>query len=411
MKRMSKQIEKKNIFRGHGIRRTSKSFLKKVAYKTVPLIASRLDFHRIKRTILDVYGYDLNKTSTARLRVAIITRSARQRPTSSVYIRLISPLTLLAKRGKVSIELFGEDTVKLPPHINIAIVQRTAFDTVEAARKFIEYAKTNSIAIVVDTDDSFRFISKAHPEYALQAQRTRALDEIMKAASVVWFSTQVLYDSHDELGERRRLLANSVDERLWRITPKAYRSPSKKSPLQIVYMGTATHGEDFEFVLRALDEVARQQPGSFKLTVMGIADDIPNRPWIKGIGGAPYIPFVQRFIHEGPFDVGLAPLVNSHFNNSKSDIKCLDYLMPGITPLVSDVLPYNTSDLSPYITIVKNNKKAWVDALTDQISRKDVNRKNRAKRVKKALSYIKKHRSVEIVAKQMLKELQAISRN
>jgi hypothetical protein len=64
------------------------------------------------------------------------------------------------------------------------------------------------------------------------------------------------------------------------------------------------------------------------------------------------------------WDIAIAPLKNTPFNRTKSDIKFLDYCAIGAAGIYSDMPPYHDS-VHHLETgyLAKNNPDAWVNAL------------------------------------------------
>ena len=170
-------------------------------------------------------------------------------------------------------------------------------------------------------------------------------------------------------------------------------------------MGTATHDVDLKMIIPALEKVAAKHPDSFTLTLIGVADTVPDRLWIARLYQPKYgsinPAFVKWFRAQGPFDVGLSPLVDSEFNRGKSDIKCLDYLAAGIRPVVSDITPYQSADLNKYIIRVKNTNKDWEEGLTVIVENAAAVRADNARLMPAAQNYIWGERSSEQTAQQL----------
>jgi glycosyltransferase involved in cell wall biosynthesis len=169
-------------------------------------------------------------------------------------------------------------------------------------------------------------------------------------ATEVWCSTPALAKSLAGEVSNQIVIPNSIDPRLWRQYRRPLEIPVRDGPpgLQILYAGTATHGADFVELLSVFDELAAKV--RFGLSVVGVADDLPERRWLRRLrpGRDTLYPRYARWLRGlGPlFDVGIAPLADTEFNQLKSDIKLLEYLAIGVVPLLSDLDPYSESDLA-----------------------------------------------------------------
>ena len=212
-----------------------------------------------------------------------------------------------------------------------------------------------------------------------------------------------LADTFNNTSAEIHIVPNTLSEKLWRRD----QSPITNAvmPIRMLYMGTATHDADLALIFPSLDSLIKKHPGSFTLTVIGVTESLPNLPWIERLYqpryGSIYPNFVSWFLEQGPFDIGLSPLVESEFNRGKSDIKCLDYIAAGILPVVSDVLPYQSKELDDFIIKVKNTPEAWYKSLEDLVRAPELTREQASQAIKKGQRYLWQHRSTKQASKQI----------
>ena len=374
--------------------------------------AQRRREQKLLRQILSKYFNYPTTNTNSKIKIVIIARDSTTYPKSSAFIRLISPLTNSVLSDKVSFSLFPENTVQLPPDIAACIVQRTAYDNEAYAEQLFNNLQAAGVPLVVDTDDAFNVIDPVHPEHAEQSERIAALDYLISKADRVWLSVPKLKTHLPKPKGAMVIMRNSLDSRLWQpAEPKPQLNPESTAPLQLLYMGTVTHDADLAMILPALKSLANKTPGSFVLSVVGVSSDLPDEPWIKRLyqqSSAIYPNFVNWYLKQGPFDVGLSPLVDNEFNRCKSDIKCLDYLAAEIMPLVSDAEPYKPHELSPYIIRVSNNREAWQKKLEELVMNAGDLRRQKMEVMAKAQQYLWQERSVDTTAKKILEELRSL---
>lgn len=349
-----------------------------------------------------------------KLLVAIVARDAVVSPRSSLFIRLISPLTQPLLRDKVSFLLYPENTTQFPESdgVDICIVQRTAFDDEKRAKLLVKNLRERGIRLVVDTDDAFHLIEQSHPEYRTQLHRATALERLIDVADQVWLSVPSLAENYLDTRDTIKVVPNGLDKRIW--YPKhatAQKETQHDTPIQILYMGTVSHDEDFEMILPALEETARAYPDSFELTIIGVVQELPSKPWLRRLEQPKtiYPLFVEWFLGQGPFDIGLSPLVDSAFNGAKSDIKCLDYLAAGIVPVVSNVLPYQSRELDGCIIRVDNTTDDWVKAMAAIVADPKKFHRTKSKIIPKAQKYLWSKRSSNQTAEQLDKLLSLLN--
>lgn len=308
-------------------------------------------------------------------RIALLLQTGKRGPTSSGFIRLIAPLTTDLVSSRVRIELL--DDIRDPRLAGCAacIVQRVAVPTLAQAQELTATLRQHDIPLYVDTDDAFGELPDTHPEQQLYRTKDDALRFLMTEARQVWFATAPLMSMYPPCCGT--VVPNALDPRIWR----NYREPARKppaagKPLRLIYMGTPTHDEDFSIVLAALDRLWARRPGSFRLTLVRAVRRPPARPWLKRLTppeeARSYPRFARWLREQGPFDIGLAPLVDNRFNAAKSDIKVLDYCALGLVSVVSDVQAYrDTAPGADFIIRCSNEPAAWMAALERLIDNLD----------------------------------------
>lgn len=364
----------------------------------LPLIGARLQRKYVRDILAAYYDHKPRRfRKSGRINISIITQQGDIKPKSSAFIRLISPLTTPAVADKIALRLYPENTTKVSASTDVCVVQRSVYDDTRTAARLIKNLESINALLIVDSDDGFFAIDSTHPEHSLHQSRIEAFDYLLQHAAQIWLSTAKLASYYKQHAEKTKVVPNSLDLRVW----GKDNSPSEvapKSPLRFVYMGTATHDQDLKLILPALEDIAEEYPGSFTLSVIGVSDSIPQYDWITRVipsKGSLYPKFVEWFVANNPYDIGLSPLVDTEFNRCKSDIKCLDYLAAGITPMVSAITPYNEPDLDDYIIRVKNSESAWKRALLELVREPAKTRQTLRTKVKSGQDFITRERNVE----------------
>jgi hypothetical protein len=101
----------------------------------------------------------------------------------------------------------------------------------------------------------------------------------------------------------------------------------------------------------------------------------PNAEWIK-IKRVPdhsgsYPAFARFATEEIPGDVGIAPLSPSSFNDTKSDVKFLDYSAMGLLSVVSKGSAYQSCVKAGLAVGCDATSDAWFQALSQIIERRN----------------------------------------
>jgi hypothetical protein len=350
--------------------------------------------------------YSFAAHGRGRLNVTLVLRSAAK-PTSSTYIRLYSPMARPAFAQRVGLDVVDEKSMWISSRATVCIVQRTAFSKRSAARAFLAEARRRGCVVVVDSDDAFSALDPDHPQYELQAKRAAILDAVMQEADEVWLSTDELSSAHGDLPAH--VVRNTLDLGLWR--PDAVPAPlAGAAPLRILYMGTTTHDGDFALIAPVLDRLHASRPGEFEVVMVGVGRGLPEKPWmdvLKPPDGA-YPHFVPWLAAQGPFDIGISPLVDSTFNRAKSDIKCLDYLALGARPVVSDVVPYQVAELDGLVDRVDNDPDRWYAVLERLVDDREQLRTDVDGRRAAGLAYLTSTRSADATAAHLRRRIDAL---
>ena len=366
--------------------------------------------HTQKKKINDIYNIQIRNERTM-VQVNLYIRSYYH-PTSSTFIRLVSPFSDKNLQDITTIALRDGEKPRFYKKSNVIIVQRTAITHLEDAIKLVKHVRENDIKLFVDTDDAFGELDVTHPQYELQKERVDALNYVIENADEVWFSTKQLQNLYSL--PLSKVVRNTLDPKVWpKLLSKEVTPPSETSPLRAVYMGTVTHSQDFEMIVPALEKLHKALPGQFKLYVIGVSAKLAEKPWVEVLkpNSALYPEFTKWFSELPQFDIGLSPLVDNSFNKSKSDIKCLDYLANGIKPIVSDVTAYKNKELDELIVRVSNTIEDWYAALEKEVNQRVQSRKEMQKHAKKGFDYIVKERSPATAAKQIRDSIEKSNKN
>lgn len=288
---------------------------------------------------------------------------------SSAYIRVLAPLTTEQNFSRAHVVAANHPSRLDVEQLDAVIVGRTAFTDLAAAEEFVAKAKIAGTSLLVDVDDSFGSLKEGTSEYELYQPRLEALRYMIEHGDAVTVSTPGIAKAFGVDQERAHVVANTLDPRLWRRYPRPdhIKARDPEAPLRVLYMGTATHDEDFEVVLDALDTWSESE--EFELTIIGAVRNPPKRSWIRSLavpaGNGVYPRFTHWLMDRPQFDIGLAPLRDTEFNAGKSDIKFLDYCAIGAIPVLSDSEAYSGDSHKDGLSYhASNDSASWIEALS-----------------------------------------------
>ena len=260
------------------------------------------------------------------------------------YVRLVQPLRELAKHGHdITFSVYSEpaavEALRPGSDWDIYVAQRFAgYDGMGSWRR----ARTPKNRMVYEVDDDMFHIDKinwnAYNQYGVPEVR-EALKAYAQMADLVTVTTETLARvQRDVLGVKRTaVLPNCVPEYVLELPRTEHPRP------RIGWCGGASHGLDITeasaYVRRFL---ARNPEWDLYLAGTDYRPTFNARNWNQML----FADWKQINEHEREyyelldFEIGIAPVRDTVFGNSKSAIKCLEYNARGIPVIASDIAPY-----------------------------------------------------------------------
>jgi len=272
-----------------------------------------------------------------------------------------------AAAGKWQVRyLIPEEVAAFRP--DVVVWQRTAMADEQQVDSIAMLAKRLGCLMVYDLDDNLFELDDEAERRAYEV-KLKAVEKSLQVADQVWCSTVELAERVSGMTRHRPLtMANALDPEMWG-TPPMPASEEHLGPVHsLMYMGTRTHAADLELLGQAMDMLEERRPGHYRLDIVGVASNYPERPWmhvleIPGYVGASYPAFVNWLSRQGPRRLGVAPLLSSPFNDCKSCIKVLDYAALGMPTLASDVPAYRPMQVDLECFKSDNSPDAWAEKI------------------------------------------------
>lgn len=225
----------------------------------------------------------------------------------------------------------------------VSITDRGDLETLEQLRH------QRGTRLIFDLDDNLLDL-EGHGERASYDAMSESVRVSIALADEVWTSTpRLAARAARETRAVIHVLPNALDPELWEPVQRPAPVQRRRNPLRLLYMGTRTHDADFALLEQALIQLQAERPGCFELSVIGVRARAGVAPtWLRTLDppphvGASYPAFVAWFSRLSGFDLGVAPLLSSAFNDCKSPIKVLDYAAIGLPTLASAVPAYTDS--------------------------------------------------------------------
>lgn len=223
--------------------------------------------------------------------------------------------------------------------------------------------------LIYEIDDDLFNVAASNPAYAHFTQpsiKNNIRTNMLRADAITVSTAPLMYRVIEEMkywgsgaNPPVHVIPNCLPDKAYRLHPKHHGG----DPIEIAigWAGSSSHAEDFEEVLEPLARHLRRDP---RAVFHSIGAHFPRV--IKKLD------FMQ-YRHDGwfsdmsnyysaldAFDVGIIPLRPSVFNQSKSDVKFLEYAARQIPVIASDTGPYQ---IHKYRALVVDQPHQWERSL------------------------------------------------
>lgn len=294
-------------------------------------------------------------------------------PHSSAYLRLLRPLTHPVVQERFFVT---PSPVYNGQAAEIVIVDRSWRPdlTGDLALSLIEAVRQTGAKLLYHLDDDLLATSA---NALFTAAQLEGIQLLLREADAIMVSTPILAQRIAPHNRRVLVVPNALDERLLIRALRHGGSPFRADKLRLGYMGTRTHDADLRLILPALAEVGRTAECPLELQVIGGAGledtwallrELPFPVRQIDPPSAEYPHFMLWFTGFVHWDVALAPLLATPFNQCKSDVKFLDYSALGAAGIYSRESIYAESVIHRFNGwLAANTTDEWSLALSTLI--------------------------------------------
>ncbi len=248
---------------------------------------------------------------------------------------------------------------------DIVVFQReTRPKALEVIKKLNDMGKTT----VFELDDDLWHLDKTNPAYKYWKgdEIKRKLEACIKECQIVTTSTDNLADQMRQLNRNIHVLPNMLPDKHWQAESKEKKSDGN---LIIGWAGSRNRMKD----LHVLSGTIEQLLDMYSNVEFHLAGDT-SYPFkkhdrikcLQGVGLEQYQVLINTF------DIGIAPLVDSHFNRCKSDLKFVEYGMVGMPVVASRVDAYTASVKHGENGFLARNSKDWLKYLKRLVEDEDL---------------------------------------
>ena len=285
--------------------------------------------------------------------------------------RVAEPLNALHNRGIaqcLSVPFSKQSQMFMPTPVELERIQagtllmhNTVHDyCIEALEKFKKY---NQAFIVFGQDDLMSALPPKNPfSRTIYKDIKKRIRKSLSLADRLVVSTEPLAHALNGMVDDIVVVPNCINEAVWG-TLQSQRNISRKP--RVGWAGAQQHLGD----LQLLEAVVRETASEVDWVFFGMCPDF-LKPFVKEIHDP--VPFEEypKKLASLNLDLAVAPLERNKFNESKSNLRLLEYGMLGWPVIASDIYPYQEGP----VCRVPNQAKAWIKAVRERINDMDTTR-------------------------------------
>lgn len=201
--------------------------------------------------------------------------------------------------------------------------------------------------------------------------RIKSARECIKLADVVVSPNPLLAEEYAQLTDKKRHVVINTPVSETELIP----THQHNDPVRFVYAAGRDHAEYFEKLLKpVLNDFLNRYANRVHFTFIGVEPDVTGLIHKECFTFVPLMSLddYNKYMRTNLFDIGLAPLDDTHFSNRKYFNKFIEYSKVGITGLYSDCLPFTLIVQNGVNGILVNNThEEWYHALVRAINNKN----------------------------------------
>jgi len=226
------------------------------------------------------------------------------------------------------------------------------------------YRKVNEAFIVFGQDDLMFALPPKNPfSKTGYKDAKKRLRRCLGIADRVIVTTESLAEELRSMADDVRVVPNYLDEAIWGgLTSK--RATSAKP--RVGWAGAQQHLGDLEL----LEEVVRETAHEVDWVFFGMCPDF-LQPYVKEIHNPVIFRKYPEKLATLNLDLAVAPLEYNRFNDSKSNLRIVEYGVLGWPVIASDIAPYREGP----VCRVPNQPRAWIKAIRERIHDMDATRR------------------------------------
>jgi glycosyltransferase involved in cell wall biosynthesis len=216
--------------------------------------------------------------------------------------------------------------------------------------------------LIWETDDDLWSIDPTNARAAavFTPELLKAVENCASTAHMVTVTTEPLAEVMRKFNPNVHVIPNHVDAGLFEV--QRTRAPR----LTIGWAGGDSHYRDLKMIAPQLRRFLDRNP-EVDMHFIGADYRDETRLWGRSRHTG-WSPRLIEYYQNIDFDIGLAPLVSSIFNRSKSHIKALEYAALGIPVIASDEAPYRDFVIDGVTGFLVRHELDWGSRLRDLVN-------------------------------------------
>jgi len=312
------------------------------------------------------------------------------------FYRMMVPANELKKQDLADVRLRDVWTWEDVEWAHIVVVQR---QSEQQAFESIEQAQAMGKKIVYEIDDLLQGVEPNNPAFSywspMGPNLGRALN-LMRKCNAMQVSTPRLRNEYSLWNKNISVLPNYLDKTVWSTDNwtdeewKEFYERKNDDIIRIGWVGAHSHYYDLQVVEQIITKLckkytnvhfclmgywgeSKQGPNLFRELVPSttVCSHCQEGGQFEKIPGADLLYYPKK-LRQAAFDIAIAPLIETGFNEAKSDVKIKEYAALGIPVVASGVGPYRESVQQGYTGFLASTGKDWFDALEKLIKDKEL---------------------------------------
>jgi len=252
------------------------------------------------------------------------------------------------------------------------------------------FALAQGKPVVVEVDDYLNGVSPHNPGYGAWNPSTlfipRAVIQMQKASAMT-VSTPQLAREYFPHNKNIHVLPNFLDKDKW----SNNQEKTMDGMIRIGWSGGNAHLDDLQMISKVIEKVVRKYDGKVKFEMMGmVKQELKNTFGHLGEFSetCPHCNYQGEFKVWNPenqdnyplvlashgWDIALAPVIDTAFNNAKSDLKLKEYSTCGFAPIASRVTPYEEAQEQGCDVLLCKSFDEWYNNIIELIENEDKRR-------------------------------------